>query len=182
MVALVYGPAPVNTRPVVVAGGPTGPTGATVGVTGPTGIASTGPTGPTGLQGFTGNTGSSSTVTGPTGRTGFTGPPGNAGATGQIGPTGVAGNPITGGGTGAGPIGYFRLGNIVVNWGEAAANQTGVTASFSQAYTDGVPTVSLGQNYSGPTGASIEAISLTGVQLRCATGVSGTVFFQAIGT
>lgn len=189
MTVFVQGPAQVYARPVVVPSqltGPTGATGSPVGVTG-----STGPTGPigvyTGPTGPTGPTGNSSTVTGPTGRTGFTGPPGNVGVSGPSGPTGFTGpaGPGPGGyvaGTGAGPVGYFRLGNIAVNWGEAAANHTGITATFSQAYVDAVPVVALGQGYSGPTGASIEAISLTGVQLRCATGTSGTVFFQAMGT
>jgi hypothetical protein len=100
------GPAPVYTRPIVIAGGATGPsggpTGAT-GVTGPTGPNSTGPTGATGAS-RTGPTGSTGRVgaTGPTGNTGpqgngLTGPTGQPGSfTGNTGPTGP---------TGAGPTG-----------------------------------------------------------------------------
>ena len=200
MVALVYGPSPVSVRPVVVAGGPTGPTGAAVGVTGPTGPFQTGGTGPTGPQGFTGNTGPASTVTGPTGRTGFTGPPGNqgqtgmtgatgaVGPTGNFGPTGPTGNTgptglfLSPAGTGGGPVGYFRLGNVTVNWGEISANHSGVTGIFQIPYVDNYPAIALGQNGSGPTGPYIQSISLTGVTIKFNTGASGQVFFYAMGS
>ena len=190
MVALVYGPAPVFTRPIVVAGGPTGPTGAGVGVTGPQGTASTGPTGFTGSQGPTGPTGLASTVTGPTGRTGVTGPPGNQGSTGITGPTGMTGpqGPIvttaaTGAGGGQlGASGFARFGNITLNWASVVVNHSGITAVFPQAYVDGLPSVVLGQGYSGPTGLFIRAISTTSVALQCNTGASGQADYFAIGS
>jgi len=185
MPALIYGPAPIYARPIVVVPGTTGPTGPLGGPTGP--IGNTGVTGPTGIQGPTGYTGASSNVTGPTGsagRTGFTGPPGNGGITGNTGPTGPVGAVISGS-TGAGSLGasgFARLGNIVINWASIAVNHTGVTAVFPQAYTDGLPSVALGQGYTGPTGTAAYAISLTAVALKCSTGVSGQVDYIAIGT
>jgi len=185
MPALIYGPAPIYARPIVVVPGTTGPTGPLGGPTGP--IGNTGVTGPTGIQGPTGYTGASSNVTGPTGsagRTGFTGPPGNGGITGNTAPTGPVGAVISGS-TGAGSLGasgFARLGNIVINWASIAVNHTGVTAVFPQAYTDGLPSVVLGQGYTGPTGTASYAISLTAVALKCSTGVSGQVDYIAIGT
>ena len=193
MVALIYGPAPVFTRPVVVAGGPTGPTGATQGVTGPTGPFQTGGTGPTGPQGFTGNTGPASTVTGPTGRTGFTGPPGSGGPTGQSGPTGATGptgptgqnivTSATGPATSVlGQSGYMIVGNIITNWASVTVNHTGVTAIFPFTYVNGIPTVAIGQGYSGPTGIFVKGVTVGGVALQCSTGASGMVGYVAIGT
>lgn len=187
-----FGPAPVFARPIVAVVGPTGPTGAPAGPTGPTGATNpfTGPTGPPGT-GPTGPIGATSTVTGPTGpgKTGFTGPPGNAatGVTGPTGPTGYTGlqGPGPGsfaGSTGAGPIGFFQLGNMIVNWGEVNATHLGVTGAFSAGYIDATPAVTLGRGYSGPTGAFINSVSKFGVQIQCATGVSGTVFYHAMGT
>jgi hypothetical protein len=180
MVALVYGPAPVVARPVVIVPGQTGPTGPSQGPTGNTGPTGAGNfTGPTGPLGLTGATGNSSTVTGPTGRTGFTGPPGNAGSTGNTGPTGAT---ISVQGTTGGGTGWARAGNVVWNWGSLAVNHTGVTAVFGQGYTDAAPSVTLGQGFSGPTGVFVVATSTAAAALRCATGVSGTVFWQALGT
>lgn len=181
MSALVYGPAPIYARPIVVVPGQTGPTGPPTGLTGSPG--STGPTGPTGLLGFTGNTGAASVVTGPTGpvaKTGATGPPGNAGATGNTGPTGPVGASAIGA-TGAG-TGFAQIGNLVWNWGQVATNHTGITTSFVSPYTNSPPVVTLGQGYSGPTGPYVKSVSLTGVLILCNTGASGTVFYAAMGS
>ena len=181
MPALIYGPAPIYARPIVVVPGQTGPTGPSGGPTGPTGPALN--TGPTGPAGPTGPSGAASNVTGPTGasgRTGFTGPPGSAGATGAQGPTGAAGA-VALSGTGAG-TGYFQLGNVTYNWGSVATNHTGVTSAFPTAYVNAAPVVTLGQGYSGPTGAYVKSASLTGVLILCNTGASGTVFWQAMGS
>ena len=166
MTTVVAGPAPVMSRPIVLIGGPTGPAGIPGGPTGDTG--STGPTGYTGFTGSDGATGAAgtagaaSTVTGPTGPTGLTGPPGGGqtGPTGNTGPIGV----VSGASTGA--AGFMQLSNIVINWGLVAA---GTTATFTTAYTDASPRVTLGPT--GATGATVINVSKTGFNI---TGPNGT--------
>lgn len=112
MSQLIYGPAPVYSRPVVTAFGQTGPTGPSQGPTGPTGAIGTGVQGPVGATGAQGAQG----VPGPQGSQGLVGPPGvtgppgsatNTGATGYTGPTGFTGPGGEASNTGAtGPTGY----------------------------------------------------------------------------
>jgi len=188
MPALIYGPAPIYARPIVVVPGTTGPTGPSGGPTGPTGIAGgTGPTGSVGITGATGASGRNSTVTGPTGPTGFTGPPGNAGSTGQTGPTGIAGptGSIAAGFT-SGTKGSVQLNNITFNWGQLSAiTPPGASQAYQTAYVDNPPFVTLGWALTGPTGTGLPQMQIVTTKTVLAvnlTGMSGSVWYQAMGS
>lgn len=186
MTAFVNGPAAVSARPVVVVGGPTGPSGGPTGATGATG--KTGPTGPTGQRGQTGAAGAASTVTGPTGfqgLTGYTGPAGSSvtgptGATSTVtGATGATGAGATGA-TGAGPTGSFRLGNIIQQWGATSVAAGTGTVTFTVAYVDGAPSLTLGA--SGPTGTFPTATAITTTTFNYSVNSNAKLSWQAIGS
>jgi hypothetical protein len=188
MVASVYGPAPIFSRPIVVVNGPTGPTGSNIAPTGPTGPTGPNQTGATGPIGKTGSTGANSTVTGPTGRTGFTGPPGSIGQTGVTGATGArgpAGSVITAGTT-ASFGGGIVMGNVNLNWGKInGATPPGASQAYQEPYGNDAPFVTAGWALTGPTGTGIpqiQIITTLNVVHFNFTGVSGTIMYQAIGT
>ena len=162
MVADVKGPAPVYARPVVTPIAIPGPTGPASGLTGPTGPTGTFNTGP---SGFTGPTG----VIGPQG---LTGPTGTAGKTGFTGPVGYT--VFTSGATG--PTGGVQLGPFIFNYGTLVAPGT---FTFPIPYNYLPPTVTLG--FTGPTGAYVGPISLTGVQIIAENGLTPFVMIQAAG-
>ena len=163
MVADVKGAAAVYARPVVTPMGIVGPTGATSGLTGPTGpAANTGTTGPTGPS-----------VTGPAGAQGNTGQTGAVGKTGPTGP--VAFTAISSGLSGA-----AQWGPVIFNFGSLyATGGTGATFTFAIPYNFQPPAVALG--LTGPTGAYVGSISLTGVQIIAENGLTPYVMIQAIG-
>ena len=161
MVADVKGAAAVYARPVVTPGvivGPTGPASGLTGPTGPTGTFNTGPTGSTGAIGPTG--------------IGSTGPSGAAGKTGPTGPVGY--NAVASGATG--PTGGLQVGPVIFNYGFITAPGT---FTFPIPYNYLAPTVTLG--FTGPTGAYVGSISLTGVQIDAENGLTPYVMIQAIG-
>lgn len=163
---------------------------APTGKTGPTGsTGNTGPTGPTGPSGFAGNTGN----------TGNTGPTGPTGSTGSTGPTG-AGFALNSGGTGnnsnTGQTGFFRINNIIMNWGEGNLVGANSTFNFAAPYIDNPPNVTIGCTGT-PSGSSsanlitcpvISNISKTGFVAGLNGGVitglvtSATFYWTAIGT
>jgi hypothetical protein len=181
MTSYVQGPAPVYTRPVVVVVGPTGPSGGPTGPSGPTGVP--GVTGPQGIVGYTGPQGATGPIaffTGPSGAVGLTGPPGSS-VTGPTGPvSGVAGptgpsawteNDISG------PTGSIQFTNIIFNFGQGFANQTGATFPYATAYTTAPPSVVFG--VSGPTGVYISANSILQMTVKSPTGTTGVWFSYA---
>jgi len=189
MPALVYGPAPIYARPIVVVPGSTGPTGPSQGPTGNTGPTGAGNfTGPTGPFGPTGATGAASTITGPTGRTGFTGPPGNAGSTGvsgPTGPTGYTGAPnVIGTTAGVGSVSAFQIANLIINYGQVTnAADSGTTVTFAIPYVDNPPYLALARGHSGNTGSFFTAVTKTNATLWQGTGANNTVLhWHALGT
>jgi len=188
MPALIYGPAPVYTRPVVMVGGPTGPTGPLPGPTGSTGPTGVGAfTGPTGIRGATGSTGAGSLVTGPTGRTGWTGPPGSLGATGWTGPTGGTGptGTVSYGVTAAvNSVSAVQIGNFIINYGQIPnASDSGSTVTFQIPYVDNPPYLSLARGHSGNTGSFFTSVTKIQATLWQGTGANNTVLhWHAIGT
>jgi hypothetical protein len=115
-----------------------------------------------------------------TGPQGTQGPIGVQGIQGVQGPTGPLGAWV--GATGAGPAGYFQLGNIIQNWGLINANTVGVTGNFTKPYVDGPPAFTVGGS-TGPTGGQpyVSAISKTGLVIRTQSG-SAAVYWRTIGT
>lgn len=156
-----------------------------------------GPTGATGPTGITGSTG----LTGSTGPTAVTGPTGATGPTGITGPTGATAFNVAVSGTGhaaSGTTGFFRINNVIVNWGEinlsSVANASGITQGFAQAYSDNPPILTIastGTNNAGTRTSphcEITSISKTGFQANVNTTafaggtVAGHGFWIAIGT
>lgn len=111
-----------------------------------------------------------------------TGPTGKTGSTGATGPTGPG---LTGatGATGGG----FLVGNMIINYGEAAAPPAaGVTATFKIPYVDNPPFVTLGGATGSGAGAlspNIRSVSKTGVAIENANTLAATqCHYIAIGT
>jgi hypothetical protein len=83
--------------------------------------------------------------------------------------------------TASGPVGYFKLGNIIVNYGEVVATITGVTGLFAKAYTDAAPAVTLGSTNVANTTA-VTSVSKTGVVISTVSSATETCYYNAIGT
>jgi hypothetical protein len=184
MTSFVNGPAQVMARPIAVAYGPTGPAGGPTGATGATGF--TGRTGPTGQRGMTGANGASSSITGPTGptgRAGLTGPPGSS-VTGYTGPTGAQGSTgptgaFSTGATGAGPTGYFQLGNLIHQWGATSVAAGTGSVVFPQAYVNSAVVV---VGASGPTGTFPTVTAITTSGFSYAVNATAKLQWMADGT
>lgn len=184
MTAYVQGPAPVFTRPVVIAAGPTGPAGGPTGPTGATGsLGVTGPQGIVGYTGPTGMTGAAANMTGPTGPTGVTGPPG----TSVTGPTGATSTAVGPTGPSAwsisfpvnGQTGSIQFSPLIMNFGGFNVDSGGTTITFKTAYVQNPPFVTIG--VTGPTGAYVSALSTTQITLHPNNGGPIWVSFIAVG-